>query len=142
MPERPSELARRFFEEVWNERRAEAIKEFAHPQAVAHHTNGELTSPEQFRDIVHKRFLDAFPDLHIDIEDIVEHGEDAVVRWYVTGTHLGDGLGIKASRQRIGVRGMTWFKFKDDKIREAWECWDHGGLLQSLWRAAPPESGE
>ncbi|HEX6984512.1 MAG TPA: ester cyclase [Planctomycetaceae bacterium] len=141
MSERNAELARRFFQEVWNERRAETIDELVHPGGVAHHTNGELTSAEQFRDIVHKRFLDAFPDLHIEIEDVLAAGDQAVVRWSANGTHLGDGLGVKASRQKVAFRGMTWFVFRDGKIVEGWDCWDHGGLLQALWRAAPPGDG-
>lgn len=141
MSDRSAELARRFFDEVWNRRRADAIDEFAHPDGVGHHTNGELTSSEQFRDEIHRRFLDAFPDLHIEVEDVLARGDDAVVRWYATGTHLGDGLGVKASKQKVGFRGMTWFTFRDGKIREGWDCWDHGGLLQALWRSAPPGDG-
>lgn len=55
--------------------------------------------------------------------------------------HLGDGLGVKASHQPVSFVGTTWFVFRNGKLIEAWDCWDHGGLLQTLWRAAPPDSG-
>lgn len=132
------ELARQFFREVWNERRVEAIGEYAHPDGIAHHTNGHPTDTAHFRDVVHKQFLDAFPDLVIDVKDVVAEGERVVVRWHASGTHLGDGLGIRASQQRVNFFGMTWFVFRQGKIAEGWDSWDHGGLLQTLWRAAPP----
>jgi len=37
MSKETSELARRWFEEIWNERRVETIDELAHPECVGHH---------------------------------------------------------------------------------------------------------
>jgi predicted ester cyclase len=50
-------------------------------------------------------FLPAFPDLRIAVEGTVAEGDEVVVRWSATGTHLGDGLGFPATR--LGLSGSA-----------------------------------
>jgi steroid delta-isomerase-like uncharacterized protein len=132
------ELARQFFERFWNQRDPSTIEDLSAPESVAYHPDGSQSTPQEFRDTQYAAFLDAFPDLHIKIEDILESRDQAVVRWVASGTHKGDGMGIKASGQPIEFRGMTWFTFRNGKITKGWNCWDYGGLMQGLWRSAPP----
>lgn len=129
---RTADLARRLFEHVWNGRRGEEIAEFAHADGVSHRTDGSTIGREDFLAAVYHPFVGAVPDLHFAIEDVLASGDQAVVRWFLTGTHTGDGLGILPSGRPVRLRGMTWLVFRDGKISEGWDCWDLGGLLASL----------
>jgi len=125
------ELGRRWFEEVWNQRRDESIDELMSADSLGHLQNGEYRGPAGFR-AMQATFLGALPDVHIEIEDILADGDRAAVRWRATGTHTGDTFGFEASKRGIDVRGTTWLIARDGKIAEGWDTWDMTGMLASL----------
>ncbi|HKD18079.1 MAG TPA: ester cyclase [Thermoanaerobaculia bacterium] len=131
-----AELARRWFEEVWNQRRDATVHELLAPGAAAHMEGAELVGPEQFLQ-ARVALLDAFPDFRVTVEDIVAEGDDVVVRWSAKGRHAGDGLGMPASRRDASFRGITWMRFAEGQIAEGWDSWNLGKLLQEL--SAPIE---
>lgn len=128
-------IARRWFEEVWNARRAETIDELLAPDAVAHMEGGDVHGPAQFRE-AHAMFLNALPDISITIEDVISDGDHAVVRWRVRATHKGDFFGIAATNAPVDFRGMSWAVVKDGKVVEGFDTWNLGGLVESLRSAA------
>ena len=62
-------LVRRWFEEVWNRRRAETIDELLTGESVCHADEGPIRGPEEFKARQHAPFLAAFPDLRRIAED-------------------------------------------------------------------------
>jgi steroid delta-isomerase-like uncharacterized protein len=124
-------LARRWFEEVWNERRDEAIDELMSPDAVGHMAGGDVIGPRGFRE-VYAEFLKALPDMHIVVEDILADEHRAVVRWRVRATHTGELLGVAPTGRKVDFRGMSWITVRDGHLYEGWDGWNLGGLLESL----------
>jgi predicted ester cyclase len=100
--------------------------------------SGETVGLEPFLR-VRDQFLDAFPDLKFDLEAMLGEGDDVVVRWVATGTHAGDALGIEPCNRRVTVRGMTWQRFRDGVMVEAWDAWNQGALLQHLSEVSDAE---
>src|SRR4051794_2799780 len=90
-------LARRWFEEVWNQRRTETIDELPTDESVSHSESGPLRGKQEFKERAHAVFLSAFPDLRMTVEGTVAEGDEVVVRWAVKATHGGDGLGFLLS---------------------------------------------
>ncbi|MEM1177758.1 MAG: ester cyclase [Acidobacteriota bacterium] len=131
MSEENRAVANRWFREVWNERRGEVIRELQHPELIGHTVGAEYRGPEGFESF-RADFLDAVPDLKIDVEGTAAEGDHVVVRWFIRGTHSGEGLGIPASGREIAQRGMTWLRIVDGQIVEGWDCWNLGGLLAEL----------
>ncbi len=126
------QLARRWFEEVWNARNPAIIDELAAPACVGHHEGGETTrSPAEWR-AMQQRFLDAIPDARITLEEVLGDGDQVVVRWRCTGRHTGTGLDLAPSGRPIDVRGVTWLRFEGGRIAEGWDSWNLGGLLAHL----------
>jgi hypothetical protein len=73
MSEQNKALARRWFEEVWNQGRESTIDELFHPQGKAcgfPDPDSVLVGPEGFK-AVHRQFNNAFTNLHIDIHDLI-----------------------------------------------------------------------
>ena len=124
-------LARRWFEEVWNERRPEAVDELMAADGVGHHEGVETHGPTEFKE-VRQQLLAAFPDIRISIEDVVGDDTQAVVRWRASARHRGELMGIKASGRDVDFPGMTWFRFRDGQVVEGWDSWNQGALLQKL----------
>lgn len=129
-------LARRWFEEVWNDRRDEAIEELMAPDAVGHMEGGDICGPQEFRE-VRALFLAGLPDMYITVEDVLSDGNQAVVRWRVRATHTGELLGVAATHSNVDFLGMSWITVRDGKLAEGWDAWNLGGLLESLRAAAP-----
>jgi steroid delta-isomerase-like uncharacterized protein len=128
--ERNRALAKRWFQEVWNERRDQTLDELFAADAIGHTENGDQ-GREEFK-TGRAGLLDAFPDMHVAVEDTSADGDHVVVRWRARGTHFGSGLGIPASGRPADFRGMTWLTFKNGVIVEGWDSWNLGRLLESL----------
>ncbi|MBN9518159.1 ester cyclase [bacterium] len=99
-----AERSRRWFEEVWNLRRAETIDEFLTPESVGHMEGGDVPGVDAFK-AAHAEFVAAFPDLRVEVEAVLADGDDVAVRWRATASHAGDGLGLAGRLRPEGPRG-------------------------------------
>jgi steroid delta-isomerase-like uncharacterized protein len=118
-----SAFIRRWFEEVWNKKREDAVDEMLAADGVAHglsDTDGnEVHGPEAFKRL-QRQFVESFPDMHIEVEDTVVEGDMIAARCRVTGSHLGHGIGVTPTNGPVEFTGMTIVRVKDGKIVEAW----------------------
>ena len=77
--------------------------------------------------------LAAFPDLCMDVKDIVADGAKVVARVRYTGTQLGDFQGMPATGKSVDVQLVDIFAFDGDgRVREHWGVLDQLTLLQQL----------
>lgn len=135
MSEENKALLRRWFEEVWNKGRAEAIDEMFAEEGVAHGladaSGKELRGPAGFKPFFHQ-FREAFPDIQVIVEDTIAEGDKVVGRCVVRATHRGDSLGFAATGQQMEITGITIGRIKDGKIVEAWNNFDFMAMFQQL----------
>ncbi len=133
-------LARRWFDEVWTQHRAETVRELVAEDGVCDSESGSLRGPDEFIEHAFTPFLSAFPDLRVDVEGTVSEGDEVVVRWRATGTHRGDGFGMPATGRKVEFRGMTWIRYRDGRMIEGRDCWNQAALVQALQRQQPVAS--
>jgi len=126
------DLARRWFEEVWNRRNRAAIDELMHPDCVGIATVGQTDDREDWKNKQYDPFVAAFSEFHVEIAGVTARDDEAAVRWRATATHTGDQLGFRASGRKVDFRGLTWMRFRDGQIVEGWDSFDLGSVLQSL----------
>jgi steroid delta-isomerase-like uncharacterized protein len=81
---------------------------------------------------VMQMYLGAFPDLHLDIEQLLTSGDYVVVRWTGTGTHRGELMGIPATNRPGVVRGCSIVEVRRGHIVREWVYWDTAHLLRQL----------
>lgn len=127
-------LTRRWFKEVWNEGRAEAIDEMLDAHCVTHGLGlgtGDLHGSEGFKSI-HTQFLGAFPDMYVTVEAVIAAGDMVATRLSGEATHAGDHLGVAATNRQITFTGMTFARWQGGKIVEAWNNIDMLGLLKQV----------
>jgi predicted ester cyclase len=128
-------LARRWFEQVWKPGGEAVARELLDPQAVGHMEGGEVTGADEFL-AMRAQLLGAMPDMSIEAEEIIGQGDSVAVRWSVVATHGGDGLGLRATHQRLRFRGITWLHFSNGRLVEGWDAWNQGQLMTLM--ATPP----
>jgi len=68
-----------------------------------------------------RRFFDAIPDLHMEVEEVVIAGEPGrervTVRWRITGTFSGAPyLGIEPTGSRLDLHGMDLIEVEDGRV--------------------------
>lgn len=139
------EIIRRWFDEVWNKGRAEAIDEMFAEDGIAHGLAGEsgeaLRGTEDFK-LFHRKFRDAFPDIEVTVEDVISEGDKVAARCRVRGSHRGDSLGFAASDRPMEITGMTFARVRDGRIVEAWNNFDFISMFQQLGALHLPSEAE
>lgn len=127
MSEANKQLLRRWFDEVWNSGRADAIEEMFAADGIAHgladDAGNELRGPTDFR-TYHGQMRAAFPNITVGIDEMIAEGDLVAARCSVRGKHDGDGLGIAATNTPVEFTGMTFVRIADGKIVEAWNNFD------------------
>jgi steroid delta-isomerase-like uncharacterized protein len=132
--------SRRIFEEVWNQKNRDAIDEVIATDYVHHDPQAADIPPgiDGYKQFV-ERYMSAFPDLKMKIEDEVIAGDSIVTRWTATGTQTGELPGRPPTGGKISVQGITIARLRDGKIVESWNNWDALGMTLQLSR---PASGQ
>ena len=121
------------YEEVWNERKLEVVREIISPSHALHAPNisGSSVGPEAYKNQV-TRFLAGYPDLRFTVEDTVVEKDKVVACWTFSGTHKGDFMGVAATNRKVSVDGMTIHHVADGKIMDSYSNWDALGMMQQL----------
>jgi len=120
-------LLQRWFDEVWNQRRSETIDELFDAGGVAHGLSDDpenpIKGPAGFKPF-HATFCGAFPNIQVNVEDMIAEGDKVAARCSVSGQHQGDHLGVAASNAPILFHGMAIVRNEKGKIVEAWNTFD------------------
>jgi len=89
MSEENKEVLRRWFDEVWNNGRADVIEELFDVNGIAHGLSDDpsnpIRGPRDYRPF-YEVFRQAFPNLKIVIEDMIAEGDKVAARCSVRGS--------------------------------------------------------
>ena len=131
--EQNKSIVRRWIEEGWNKRNVKIIDDLYAPNVVQHDPSSPVPveSAEALKQYV-RAFMNALPDLHFVIEDLVAEGDKVVWRFSSRGTHQGQLMGIPPTGRTANVTGMVLFRLENSKIVEVWVNIDTLGMLQQM----------
>jgi steroid delta-isomerase-like uncharacterized protein len=126
-------LARRYFDDVWNQGKIEALDELLSPDYVNHtpSAGNPPPGPNGLKPIV-LAMRRAFPDLHFTIEDVIQTPDAVAIRTTMSGTHRGDLFGVAPTHRRVAVTQMQIERIKDGRIAEHWRVTDELTLMRQL----------
>ena len=74
----------------------------------------------------------AFPDLRVEIDDVVAEGDRVALRLTIHGTHQGDFLGIPATGRPVSYISHEFYRVADGLIAEEWICSNTATLFQQI----------
>jgi predicted ester cyclase len=127
MSEENKQLVRRWFEEVWNKGRVDAIDEMLDENGIAHGLSDDpstpIIGPAGFKPF-HTVFRDAFPNMMIVVEDAVAEGDKVAARCSVRARHEGEFMGRAPTQAPVEFTGITIVRIYNGKIVEAWNNFD------------------
>ena len=91
--------------------------------------DGMLSGLEGASYLLHA-YMTAFPDFHLAVHEMISEGDNVVVRYTFTGTHLGPLAGVPATGKPVNVpNGVLIFRLAAGKVSE--------GHLVGVVRASP-----
>lgn len=122
---------RHFVEQVINNGDFTVLDEVMHPNYLYRSPYQVLQGPEALRELL-SAYRTAFPDLHIEIEELVSAGNKTAISFTLSGTHEGELMGIAPTGRQVKVSGMMLSHFENGKIIEEWELLDQATLFQQL----------
>ena len=124
-------LIRRFWEEVFNGRNLDLIDELCAPNFVDHGMNNQESNAEGFKQML-SMWFNAFPDLHVTIDDLFAEGDRCATRWTGRGTHKGELMGIPPTGKQVTVKGISIDHTVGGKFVEVWTFEDVPYMMQQL----------
>ena len=77
-------------------------------------------------------FFAAFPDAHIQVEEIVAEEDRCAVAWQAQGTHLGKLMNIPPSSKVVNIRGMSILTIEEGKFTRSNTIWDMAAFLRAI----------
>jgi predicted ester cyclase len=114
------ERIQRLIDQVWNGGRLDLLPEFFSDQT------------RSVAEGYHQRLTEAFPDLHINLEDLVAEADRVVVRLTFEGHHRGRFRGIEPTGRAVRFGAIRIYRLADGKVVEMWAEQDALGLVQQL----------
>jgi steroid delta-isomerase-like uncharacterized protein len=82
--------------------------------------------------IIASVYRNAFPDLHITVDEQIASDDKVMTRWTARGTHNGELAGIPPTGKSITVTGVTIDRIVNGLIVESWGIFDQYTMLQQL----------
>ena len=120
------------FGEAINSGNLEKFKELMAPNVLDHDPAPDQgPGPEGFISFF-ETFRAAFPDLKVEVEQMVADEDNVSIAYTVTGTHKGDFMGVPATNKAISARGVQIARFENGKIVERWGSSDELGILKQI----------
>ena len=106
------------------------------------HESGTGFPPTKAGTLEYFRALQAaFPDLRMDVDDLIASEDKAVARVTVTATHKGEFMGVPPTGKRVEMQVIDIMEFDDvGMLHEHWGVADTLSLMQQLGvlPAGPP----
>ena len=129
-------LARRFIDELWNQRKYEVADKIFSDDFV---TNVISNSPvfwqgkgaESMRSHI-QHWLISVPDMQFHIQNLIADENHVVINWIAIGTNENSYMGIPATGKLIKLMGVTISHVKNHKIFLNETILDTLGFLQQL----------
>lgn len=126
------EAVHSMFEEGWNRGIIASFDETVADSVLFHYAGSPrtLTRDEMSQFII--RWREAFPDLRMNLEELLIQDNLAATRLTLTGTHEGLWAGAEPTGEQVSMALMMFFRFEAGKVVELWEVDDQLGFRRQL----------
>ena len=130
--QRNKAIVQRFLEEVINQQNPGAAGATCVTDLRWHGGSlGQAENLAAFQSALASVFA-SFPDLHVEIHDVIAEEDRVAVRATMHGTQLGEFRGIPPTGKRISSSAINSYRIVNSRIAEEW--WQHDvlGLMEQL----------
>ena len=128
----PAELIAQFHTELLAARDPAVVDAFFGDGFVSHNMPPGFPQGREGVKLFFSTFRDAFPDVTVEIDELVADGDRVAVATTFTGTHTGALMGIEPTGRRVSVTGIDIARVAGGRIVEHRGLTDIAGLMRQL----------
>ena len=121
MSEAAKQRVREYYDRVINGRDLDAVAEFFADERMVEGVRRGCFA-----------YFEAFPDLHVSLDELIAEGESVFLRSTLTGTHDGEYKGIPATGRHVATECAEVFRIRDGKFAGYWCLTNVAGLMRQL----------
>ncbi len=126
MSEQNKARVREYYERVLNGRDLEAVDQFFADERMVEGVRRGCFA-----------YFNAFPDLHISLDELIAEGDKVFVRTTMTGTHDGEYKGIDPTGRHVSTDCAEVYRIADGKFIGYWCLTNVAGLTRQLTEDQP-----
>jgi steroid delta-isomerase-like uncharacterized protein len=138
MSEANKALVRRY-QDAFNRNRLEELDAIVAMDVVTHSQAPGAPPGLEGAKAVHRQLLQAYPDLHVEIDELVAEGDTVAARFTVTGTDKGGSFGFPPTGRSYRIPGVSFFRIRAGRVVEHWGLQDVFGLMVQLGHLPAPQ---
>jgi predicted ester cyclase len=127
MADDAKQLVRSYYDRVLNGRDLEAVADYFADDRLVQGIRGGCFA-----------YFEAFPDLHLSIEDLIAEGDVVFCRSLMTGTHDGEYKGISATGRNVSSESAEVFRIENGMFVGYWCLANVAGLTRQLTEEPAP----
>ncbi len=132
-------IIRQFAEEGLNKHNFDAIERLLAPNYTNYFPGAPSPlNTNSFRQATDELFT-AFPDLHLELHEMIAEGDAVAARYTMRGTQQGPFQGMPATGKTISVGGTAFYHVKDGKMVDDYPGFDALTMMQQLGAIPTPE---
>jgi predicted ester cyclase len=121
MSEQLKEVVRDYYARVINGRDLDAVGEYFADERMVEGVKAGCF-----------RYFEAFPDMHVALDELIAEGDRVFVRSTLTGTHDGEYKGIPATGRHVAAESAEVFRIADGRFVGYWCLANVAGLMRQL----------
>ena len=121
MSEQGKQVVRDYYERVINGRDLDAVADFFADERMVEGVRKGCFS-----------YFEAFPDMHVSLDELIAEGESVFLRSTLTGTHDGEYKGIPATGRHVATECAEVFRIRDGRFAGYWCLTNVAGLMRQL----------
>ncbi len=134
MSEQTKDVVRKYYEEVLNGRDLDGVERYFTDERVIEGVRRGCFA-----------YFEAFPDLHVSIDEFIAEDDRVFCRSTMTGTHegrfeIGPFRDIPPTGRYVEWKHMHFLRWADGKNTDLWHMWDTHALMRQLG-ALPQREG-
>ncbi len=121
MSEDAKQVVRSWYERVINGRDLDAVADYFSDERLVQGIRGGCFA-----------YFEAFPDLHVSVEELVAEGATVFCRSLMTGTHDGEYKGIAPTGRNVSAEAAEVFRVDGGGFAGYWCLTNVAGLMRQL----------
>jgi steroid delta-isomerase-like uncharacterized protein len=127
--------------EMWNEANLDVVDK-VYAQEIVRHDCGvpdDIIGLESIKNHL-GGFFNAFPDLHITVDETIVAGNKLVQRWTLTGANTGSMGDMPPTGKNVLLSGVSIVHMANGKAVEIWDFYNVSDMYQQLgFTLIPPQ---
>jgi len=122
------EIVRKIYEECLNKRNTTLLKEYIADEYIGLKGVKGAAGFEAPTNLL----IQAFPDIHWNVEELIAEGDKVLVKWTWEGTHQNAFAQYSSTGKKMSNEGLGIFELKNGKIIKSYVLTDRLAFLQQL----------